>query len=484
MKKFALLLILALSITTLFPTVTSAASALPISVVVNDNKLSFPDVQPFIDANGRTQTPAKFIGEALGATVVWSGKEQKATFTFGNRKLVFYIGKKSYVIDGLTKQMDTTAILKNGRTFIPAKYIADAFGADIKWDGAAKTVYLKRTIATQTEDGQDVADGIVVNNQAEVVEALRLATYTLQAKLVVKCDNYEHSDYSFNDLFNTESNLYGIESMRINTSTINDVADTTFTLTYAQVFKIQQARTNKIALSRLSDEDISVVNKIENIISLVIKDNMTDYDKELAIHDYLVLNFKYDYDNYVKGTLPSEAYTPYGLLINGTGVCQAYADAAKLLLNAINIECEVVTGTADGIAHAWNVVKLDNEYYMLDVTWDDPVPDNPGQVSYSYFNVTADQLSQDHIWESSNWPIANGIKYNYFTYNNLVVNNYSEFKQFVTDKIIKGERKILVYINNYNKTEYDLSFINNYYNGRFFYTVPDTKNSSMTIMLE
>jgi len=490
MKKIALVLVMILGLSTIFSTVTFAAE-LPISVVVNDSKLDFPDAQPFVDANGRTQTPAKYIGEALGATVTWNGKDQKAVFTFGKKKLELFIGKKSYVVDGQTKQMDTTSISKDGRIFVPAKYIAEALGANIKWNGTDNTVYINRTLTTQVEEGKDVAAGIVVNNQAELLEVLRIATCTLQPTIVLKGNNYENSDYNLENLVENKSYIYGIYNISISTSIIENVADMSVTITYTQPYKIQQSMTNEIALGRLSNEDTEVANKAKDIVSQVIKNTMTDYEKELAIHDYLVLNYKYDYDNYKNDTIPDESYTPYGLLIKGTGVCQAYAEATEILLNLVGIECKLVTGTSKGESHAWNIVKLDGEYYMLDVTFDDPTPDEPGQVNYNYFNVTADKLSQDHNWDSSKWPIANGTKYNYFIYNNLVVNDHLEFMRLVISKIVQGEKKILVYMNNYDantfdENTYDLHFIYDYYNGSSAnYTItPDTTNTIFEMTLK
>jgi hypothetical protein len=80
-------------------------------------------------SNGRTQTPARFIGEELGATVTWDGTSQKATFVKDNKRLILYIGKKEYELDGKTLQMDTAALFHEGRTFVPARYVAEAFGA-------------------------------------------------------------------------------------------------------------------------------------------------------------------------------------------------------------------------------------------------------------------------------------------------------------------------------------------------------------------
>ena len=91
------------------------------------------------------------------------------------------------------------------------------------------------------------------------------------------------------------------------------------------------------------------------------------------------------------------------------------------------IESHVVTGTANGIAHAWNKVKIGGSYYNLDVTWDDPVPDVDGRITYGYFNVTDEELRRNHTW-TDELPKAEASTYNYFQYNGLTVNNRSEFE--------------------------------------------------------
>ncbi len=464
MKKISLVTIIALSLTIIFSTAVFAAQP-QITVVVNDSNLVFPDAQPFVDAKGRTQTPAKYIGEALGATVTWNARAKKAEFSFGDTDLVIYIGKSSYELDGQTKQMDTTAIVKDGRTYVPAKYIAEAFGASVKWDGANKTVYVNRTLADQIEEGKDIKNGTVINNFSEFLEALRIASITLQPTINLKCNNYENSDYNFKDFHNLDPELFMAKNVNISWMDYKSVADLTVTVNYPQVHKIQQSMINDIALTRLSTEDYEVIGKIEEIVSDIIKEDMTDYEKELAIHDYIVKNYKYDYENYINDTLPDESYTPYGLLIKGTGVCQAYAEVTKLLLNRVGIECDVVVGTSRDENHAWNIVKLDDEYYMLDVTWNDPTTEEEGEeeyVYYDYFNLTQEQFLKDHSWDTSKWPVANGTKYNYFVYNNLVVNNYMEFQNLVKKSLSEGKKEIIMYIYGYNKGAFDLYFIFNF----------------------
>lgn len=480
MKKCMIVLLAVFCFFTLFSSAALAASP-EISVVVNDSKINFPDAQPFVDANGRTQTPAKYIGEALGATVTWNGSSKETAFLFGDKYVIIHIGEKNYQVNGETKQMDTAAIVKDGRTFVPAKYIAEALGADVSWDAESRTVCVVRTLKTQTEAGKDIEDETVVNSEEEVIETLKMASNTLQPEVILKC-NYKIED--LNSLVEAASVIQGIRDITVKTSEIGNITDLTATIKYLDAFIIQQSKKNDIARERLSDKDTAVLDKINEILSKTVNDSMTDYQKELAIHDYLAQNYKYDYENYKNDTLPDESYTLYGLLIKGTGVCQAYAEAMEVLLNSVGVECQMVTGTSKEENHAWNIVKLDNEYYMVDTTWDDPTPDEPGAVNYSYFNLTDSQMAEDHTWDKSKWPAANGTKYNYFVYNNLIVNNYNEFKQLVIKKIQEGQRDIWVYINNYDGYGYSLDFIFNYYNGdNIFHSNPSKTSTPYRLKL-
>ncbi|WP_051541695.1 transglutaminase domain-containing protein [Clostridium lundense] len=148
-------------------------------------------------------------------------------------------------------------------------------------------------------------------------------------------------------------------------------------------------------------------NKADEVISKIIKKDMNDLQKEYAIHDYIVSNTAYDYDNFIKGTVPNEGYYPFGILMNGKGVCNGYALTMKMLLNKVGVECEKVDGTTSEGEHAWNIVKINNNYYHVDTTWDDPVPDDKNKISYQYFNMTDDEISSDHFWDKSIYSECN-----------------------------------------------------------------------------
>jgi hypothetical protein len=154
--------------------------------------------------------------------------------------------------------------------------------------------------------------------------------------------------------------------------------------------------------------DTSLAAKCRKLLTDIIDDGMTELEKEKAIHDHLVLNTAYDYDNYLNDTIPAVSYTHKGVIFNGVGVCAGYASATKLLMNMAGIECVTVIGTA-GIGgsrggHAWNIVKINGAYYHLDTTWDEAVPDKAGYVRYSYFNISDETISKDHNWEKGKYP--------------------------------------------------------------------------------
>lgn len=140
---------------------------------------------------------------------------------------------------------------------------------------------------------------------------------------------------------------------------------------------------------------------VDNILSQIITPEMDTYNKVKYIHDYIVSTTEYDHINLENNTIPDIDYTAKGVLENHIGVCRGYAEAFKLLMDNLNIECEIETGYADGISHAWNVVKIDNEWYQIDCTYDDPVDvsgDNTqnNYLRYDYFLITSAQMYIDH----------------------------------------------------------------------------------------
>jgi transglutaminase/protease-like cytokinesis protein 3 len=122
-------------------------------------------------------------------------------------------------------------------------------------------------------------------------------------------------------------------------------------------------------------------------------------------------------------------------------------------MDMLDIECDIITGVADGESHAWNRVKIDGEYYLIDVTWNDPVTDNPSdRINYEYFNVTDEVLSISHTPTRTQTKIANSTEHNYFYYNNLVVYSKDDFLAILEEAINTGKDYVYVLCKNIDLT--------------------------------
>lgn len=135
-------------------------------------------------------------------------------------------------------------------------------------------------------------------------------------------------------------------------------------------------------------------DKVGKILS-GIDAEATDYEKAKYVFDYLATNVEYCTDAQNNQNIIS-------VFLQKETVCQGYANAMQYLLGQLGIQAVVVTGTAEGQPHAWNLVQLDGEYYYMDVTWGNSSYTGVGGeigkfVDYHYFAVTSEELSDTHI---------------------------------------------------------------------------------------
>ncbi|MTI71102.1 MAG: MBL fold metallo-hydrolase [Firmicutes bacterium] len=137
MKKriSVILLILILSFTTM-PIYAQG----PVKVKVDGNTLNF-DVNPQV-INGRTLVPVRAIFEALGVKVGWNGKTRTVIGTKEDIKIELPISSKIATKNGKQIQLDTPATIIEGRTLVPARFIAESIGAKVGWNGTTRTVLI------------------------------------------------------------------------------------------------------------------------------------------------------------------------------------------------------------------------------------------------------------------------------------------------------------------------------------------------------
>ena len=161
--------------------------------------------------------------------------------------------------------------------------------------------------------------------------------------------------------------------------------------------------------------------QIENLVQSLRFSN-DKYYQIREIHDFIVENTEYD-----ETVSKSNIYNIYGTLINKEAVCEGYAKTFKYILDKLDIPCIIACGIGQNSkgqteSHAWNYVKLNNAWYAVDVTWDDPVIIGNGSVTnemrYHYFLRGSNSFFKDHTED------GNLIGNFRFTYPNLSIEDY------------------------------------------------------------
>lgn len=141
-------------------------------------------------------------------------------------------------------------------------------------------------------------------------------------------------------------------------------------ITYNLEYMIHRLGVNPALKSRASKEAIAYSRKLDAIIKSCIKSGMTDKEKIIALHDYMIKHYSYDY------SYSQESYSYLGLIDNNKGVCQAFATMLAELASRCGIKAATVTGYAGEPggtlgAHMWNCVQINGKIYYIDVTFDE-----------------------------------------------------------------------------------------------------------------
>ena len=192
-------------------------------------------------------------------------------------------------------------------------------------------------------------------------------------------------------------------------------------------------RGGAITVTEFTESDTAKA-KAKAVVGQIVKSSMSDYECVKAIHDYLIKNVNYDVNSIENGSIDENnhpSHTAEGALCNNLAVCDGYAKAFELMCAEAGIYAYMMYGEGineDGTkeSHAWNVVKVNGEWYQVDCTWDDPiiggeVVTDGTNIIYMYFLLTDNEMYTDHI----------------------VDNEYSKNKQECTSTLFTGMARTL-----------------------------------------
>jgi hypothetical protein len=150
MKRiFQLFIILCLLSGSFFVQAQAASS---ITVKVDGKIIDFPDAKPYVNSDNRTMVPVRFVAEALGCDVYWE-VEGKGVVTIhkGGNRINLKIGESKATYNGTVRTFDTSAIIVDGRTFVPLHFIGELLGEQVTWDPVTNTV----SVITPKTDSRD-----------------------------------------------------------------------------------------------------------------------------------------------------------------------------------------------------------------------------------------------------------------------------------------------------------------------------------------
>lgn len=164
----------------------------------------------------------------------------------------------------------------------------------------------------------------------------------------------------------------------------------------------------KIPKDQISKINIATEREANRVISRIIKRNQSDYQKIMAIHDYLVANVKY-----TENPKASEhRRTAYGALIQKSANCDGFTRAGSLLMEKIGISNYYITGRSSrGTLHAWNLVNLKGNYYHIDLSSDRVIREAypKSRFPYNYFLMGNAKIKATGMtWNSNDYNLRMG----------------------------------------------------------------------------
>ncbi|MCL1884618.1 MAG: hypothetical protein FWF81_12815 [Defluviitaleaceae bacterium] len=167
----------------------------------------------------------------------------------------------------------------------------------------------------------------------------------------------------------------------------------------------------------------------------------SELDKELYVHDYCLNHFRYDYD------FGKYAYSVLGAVLCQSAACEGIAKFVKLALDSVGVKNLVVKGEAKDPTrdkhepHAWNIVKIANETFHLDVTFDMTLKDKFNR--YDYFNLSDKDISADHVTTMA-VPACVAQGKDYFAMRGMTARTPIELRSYVKTCISRGDKNIHV----------------------------------------
>ena len=189
----------------------------------------------------------------------------------------------------------------------------------------------------------------------------------------------------------------------------------------------------------LTDTEKKTLDRAKKVLDEIIKDGMTDYEKEEAVYLWLIQNIKHDGELLV--AIPSanrDVDTPAGVLSSKQAVCVGYATTFRMFMEMLGLECKVVHNSE--AYHTWNIIKIDGNWYHVDAYSD------ATSGKYANFNLDDTMMANAQEWDKEYFPAATSLKYNYAFMNSKELEDVFKLPKMIKKAIDSEKTQIAVQI--------------------------------------
>jgi transglutaminase/protease-like cytokinesis protein 3 len=223
------------------------------------------------------------------------------------------------------------------------------------------------------------------------------------------------------------------------------------------------------------DELNSKINEIDFEISKYVNliNEKNDFDKQLFLHDTIIKDIDYyDFGENINN-IPQEYHNVYNSIVKKSAVCDGLTKTMQIVLDKVGIQSLLITGVLDQVPHAWNMVKINGNWYHMDITSNKYVKKENSKtttIAHTYFNVTTEYIMKTHKIDTNDIPVSDKFDDNYYIKTNTVIKEKENFKDRIKDVIkINSNRNCIEFsidydkniVNELSEVLYDLNF-NNY----------------------
>ena len=183
--------------------------------------------------------------------------------------------------------------------------------------------------------------------------------------------------------------------------------------------------------SQLSAEDRETLKMATDVLDEVLSDGMGNYEKELAVYQWMVANIGNNGSDgvIVRPGSGGSPFTPHDVLKSKNAVCVGYATTFRLFMNMLGMDCHIVHNDY----HSWDLVELEpDQWYHVDIYSD------AHGAEFANFNMTDTICDMGHSWDGSALPVADSVKYSPAVRNSVELDSLldvpAQFKKALDEK--------------------------------------------------